>query len=1056
MKEYYFKNGEFVIENYDKQRVFTSFLPAIAGKMGIPLWTFYVNRGQCMSSFGVRDKNGAILEFFPAYTAYQVVNRIGFRTFVKVNKKVYEFFADNKTKSIRRMFIKREQFSIEEENRTLNLKVKVTYYTLPNAEIAALIRKVEIENLDATEKDIELIDGLSQIFTPGVDHGSFKVMSNLLRSWMDVNGLDQNIAFYKLRASTSDSAEVKEVQEGNFYLSSIDGKLIKPIVDPTILFGYDNSYSRAIKFEENDLETLLHMPSYCANKVPCGFSACALHLGGHERKQLFTVIGQSYSYDDLLKMKNRLSDENYLLAKQIENTTLIDDMTKDVKTHTADLLFNEYIESTYLDNMLRGGYPFNFVDSNHQSHIYYLFSRKHGDPERDYNWFTILNEYYSQGNGNFRDICQNRRNDSMIHAEVKDYNLKYFMNLVQLDGYNPLSVNGATFSLKKEASLDSILERNFASHQDEMKKVLLNSFTPGKIVNTAVQKHVQMKVSYEDCLKDILHESNENIEATFGEGYWLDHFSYLLDLYESYVAIYPDCIEKTMFEDYSYRFFESPCLVQPRSAKYVKTPNGTIRQYGALYEHDDVKCNYFQLNPSITNWAKDKHMNLISTNLYSKFFMLGFLKFNLLDCEGIGIEMEAGKPGWNDACNGLPGLFGSGVSETFETLRIILMLLDVGKKNNDQTMLLPYEFWQFFKENMRLLDTYLDDFSYWDKASTLRENYREKLRKGISRMVKVNVKDQLRSLKKMEKKLKSAILKAKEIGGGIYPTFITYEATDYEYILDSHRHQKCGYQGYPLVKVHAFKRNEIAKFLEAPARSYKVIHDKKELKVQYHQVKESDIYDRELKMYKTSESLDHESFEIGRIKAFTKGWLERESNFMHMTYKYLYGLLKANLYKEFFEEIKTNMVCNMNPKTYGRSPLEHSSFIASSCNPDKNVHGQGFVSRLSGSTAEMLSIYLLMMTGGKPFVVENGHLKFVLKPILTKNYFDLENKVCFTFLSKTKITYINPLKKDTYRGRCASYTLIRGNNKETLREVIDEKAVLIRDGYYDEIVVEID
>ena len=76
MKEYYFKNNEFIIENYDKQRVFTSYLPAIAGKNGIPMWAFYVNRGQIMSSFGVKDKNGAILEFFPAYTAYEVINRI--------------------------------------------------------------------------------------------------------------------------------------------------------------------------------------------------------------------------------------------------------------------------------------------------------------------------------------------------------------------------------------------------------------------------------------------------------------------------------------------------------------------------------------------------------------------------------------------------------------------------------------------------------------------------------------------------------------------------------------------------------------------------------------------------------------------------------------------------------------------------------------------------------------------------------------------------------------------------------------------------------------------
>ncbi|MFS8213443.1 hypothetical protein [Paenibacillus polymyxa] len=33
------------------------------------------------------------------------------------------------------------------------------------------------------------------------------------------------------------------------------------------------------------------------------------------------------------------------------------------------------------------------------------------------------------------------------------------------------------------------------------------------------------------------------------------------------------------------------------------------------------------------------------------------IKLSTLDPEGLGIEMEAGKPGWNDSMNGLPGLF---------------------------------------------------------------------------------------------------------------------------------------------------------------------------------------------------------------------------------------------------------------------------------------------------------------------------------------------------------------------------------------------------------------
>jgi len=36
-----------------------------------------------------------------------------------------------------------------------------------------------------------------------------------------------------------------------------------------------------------------------------------------------------------------------------------------------------------------------------------------------------------------------------------------------------------------------------------------------------------------------------------------------------------------------------------------------------------------------------------------------------LDPSGIGIEMEANKPNWYDSLNGLPGLLGSSISETF-------------------------------------------------------------------------------------------------------------------------------------------------------------------------------------------------------------------------------------------------------------------------------------------------------------------------------------------------------------------------------------------------------
>ena len=42
--------GRFVMENYAVNSTFASFLPGISGEMGIPIWCFYVNRGQAVCS----------------------------------------------------------------------------------------------------------------------------------------------------------------------------------------------------------------------------------------------------------------------------------------------------------------------------------------------------------------------------------------------------------------------------------------------------------------------------------------------------------------------------------------------------------------------------------------------------------------------------------------------------------------------------------------------------------------------------------------------------------------------------------------------------------------------------------------------------------------------------------------------------------------------------------------------------------------------------------------------------------------------------------------------
>ena len=187
-------------------------------------------------------------------------------------------------------------------------------------------------------------------------------------------------------------------------------------------------------------------------------------------------------------------------------------------------------------------------------------------------------------------------------------------------------------------------------------------------------------------------------------------------------------------------------------------------------------------------------------------------------------------------------------------------------------------------------------------------------------------------------------------------------------------------------------------------------------------------------MYKVCASLDKETKEIGRTKIFTPGWLENESIWLHMEYKYLLETLRKGLYEQFFRDFKEMLIPFQDPQVYGRNILENSSFIASSSNPDKKLHGNGFVARLSGSTAELLHMWLLMMAGEQPFFLNNEEklcLKFnpsLPKWIFSKTNTEFEyfingkkekfilekNCLAFVFLGKILVVYHNNEKGNTF------------------------------------------
>lgn len=972
------------IVNYQKKKTFSSFLSGIAGHMGIPMWAFYVNRGQLIASFGLQDKNGAIMEFYPANQAYHYVSVIGFRTFLKVDGHVIECFKEHGENQV--LSIAKDQVSITETNEESGFEIAVTYYTLPNALVAGLVRKVEIKNLRSHPREFEIVDGLTQILPAGVRHGNYKSISNLLQSWMRSEH-EENFVFYRLTAQTGDSAEVKSTHDGNFYLTKgLENQV--HISDYKLIFDEDTSLSTPYGLIGHSVKELGMIEQVHVNQVPCAMSASAFTLS--DRMTFYGLYGHAKDKDTIRAFAQTL-DSNYFSAKEEENRSLHEQLVRAVSTKTSRPLFDDYVKQSYFDNVLRGGKPW-VIETKNKKIGYYIYSRKHGDLERDYNFFNLEPSFFSQGNGNFRDVLQNRRNDIFFEPEIGAFNLDQFVSLIQADGYNPLSIEGLKFHYQGTTD----------GYSKSLASLLEKPFTPGMLAT--LLDHEQ--TFDETFMKRILASSVVTVEANYGEGYWEDHFTYHYDLIDAYLSIYPDRVKELMFEG-TYPFFVSPVEVVPRREKYVLREDGEIRQYGALKSRKTDE-----------KWLSNEDGPVL-VNLFGKLMILVLNKFGHLDPAGIGLSYEANKPGWNDAMNGLPGLFGSGVSETIELRRIVCFLKSVARDHPEGEVSLLESVIPLIERYVTIEET--DEMKAWDLRMSALEDYRESL-KGTQTVTVSKTKDVLPVLDVIDRKLEKAIDAAKRLDG-VMPTYLVFNATSYQAIIDAEDKPVIGNYGLPVVKINGFEMRALPAFLEAPARYLKGFGTKDEGMDLYRRVRKSGLYDQKLAFYQTSESLSDWSHEIGRIRAFTPGWLERESNFLHMTYKYLLGLLKAGLYDVFYEEIETNLTCFMDPMRYGRSPLENCSFLATSSNPDSKKHGQGFVSRLTGSTAEVLSMWRHMFLGDHLFDQSEGILCFSLSPKLSSRFFK-DGIVEVRLFGSIDVTYHNQTGLDTYDPRVSVSRMI--------------------------------
>lgn len=1066
----------------------SDFLNGLGGLWGVPLWAFYVNRGQALASFGQQNKDGGIQKFLTAEKAYQQAPFTGFRTFVRgtvgnreINHMPFFPRLNNDDDRLQRdLKIGLNEMEIEEVDPANSLQTNVLYFTLPNEDFPALVRKTTFTNIDPTnEMKLEVLDGLGALVPSGLPNFALDSMGRTSEAYMNVynvgsansGGSSITQPFFHVSQSTADTAEVSIIKDGHFAIAFVDDEdsddthePLSFVVDPSVVYGMDTTLTDPKKFFSREAQTLKKMVmgrQRTVSLTPCAFAAASISIPPGKKVTITSVYGHAPDLETFVGyFSPKLLAKGFTDAKRVEAADLVLNITESIETTTGSTVFDAYVKQDYLDNVLRGGVPIPLGEPENPK-IFHTFSRIHGDIERDYNDFQIDTTYFSQGPGNFRDVSQNRRLDVLLHPVVGDFNVRMFLSLCQADAYNPLTVATTNFKVPVDKISDLVDSLKIDTSSEKsvsiVKKLLSKPFRPGALFKALAAAGVNYKITKDELLSKVTAAADQVTAARFGQnGYWTDHWTYTMDLLDNYLSVFPDKEEYLLFDSEPVPFFQSPAYVKSRAHRYVLVDNpnkpgtSTIRVYKpiSIWGEPDfsgkIEDAFYTINndPALVSdvtgaggiWQRVKKTGeVMKVSVLGKLLMLGITKFSTQDPHGMGVEMEGGKPGWNDAMNGLPGILGSGMPETYEMLRIIRYSKKALEKF-PRAVTFPDEFCTFLTSLSAALDAYGGsakdtdaDFGFWDAANDAREAYRTATIATFNGNMCEKTSDELVALlSSIDTKVTAGIAKAVTNNGGFSPTYFAYECTDYK---ESEITTKAG--PATAIKALGFEQRGFPMFLEGPTRYFKVVDDIKEKRKIYQMVRESALYDAPLKMYTLSESLSSLSASVGRMVAFSPGWLENQSVWLHMSYKFYLELLRGGLYEEFFEEIKTGLVPFMDSGVYGRSTLEAASFIVSSAFPDKSLAGTGFLARLSGSTAEFLSMWAIMMCGEAPFTLDkSGDLQLQLSPVLPGWLFTEEGTVSFKFLGTTVVTYINPTKADTWKMTPKSVSVTWADGKE--------------------------
>ena len=677
-----FINNEmfFKITNHDLMRPF--FMSIVSDSNH---WMFISSN--CGLTAGRKNAEFALFPYYTDDKITEFADITGSKTIFQIEKNnqkyIWEPFSErfNENYNLTRNLYKNEfgnKIIFEEIHNDFNLTFR---YQWNSSNLFGFVKKSELINDSQNDYNINILDGIQNILPQGVNSDLQATTSNLVDAYKrnEIHS-ESGLGIFALSAIIVDKAEPSEALKANIIWSLGLDK-------PTYLLS-SLQLSAFRKFQD------LHQETDIKGEKGAYFISTKLFLEKNTSKSWKIIANVNQNQAQVIQIADAISNDVTLENQIIQDIDLGTqnlialNATADGLQFTADKRKDSRHFSNVLFNIMRGGifdnnytiekidfvnyiakankilfkeeekfiknlpetFNYSFLQQlifNHNNadlirlcteYLPLKFSRRHGDPSRPWNKFSINTRSEIDGSkildyeGNWRDIFQNWEALANAYPEFIDGMIHKFLNASTFDGYNPYRVTKDGFDWET-----------------------IEADNPWSYI-----------------------------------GYWGDHqIIYLLKFLEFIENYQPGKLNE-YFDKECFVYAAVPYNIKPYK-EILKNPKDTIE-----FNHEwDAKINQRRKeNGADGALLRDNNNEIYHVNLIEKLLATILAKMSNFIPEA-GIWMNTQRPEWNDANN---ALVGNGVSMvTLNYLRRFLkffqQLLD---NSNLETIKISNEMVEFY------------------------------------------------------------------------------------------------------------------------------------------------------------------------------------------------------------------------------------------------------------------------------------------------------------------------------------------------------------------------